>query len=685
MAREADRVGRAAPRSRVAWVAVQGALLAGLGGVAHADAPTRDEATVPTVTVKGRRSQAPASNNVTVITADDIAKSPATTVVDLLAAEANLVVQDFYGNGKKAGVDMRGMGDTAISNVLIVVDGERLNENDQSGPDLSTLMLSQIERIEVIRGGGSVRHGPGAVGGVIEITTRRPKPGPAQARLGLGVASYGGRTALASVEGGQGDVAARLQAGYQQSDGYRENSAYWSNKLSGELRWTPMVPGGSLDAHVRATLSKDRHGLPGHLPIEVLEGSEQDRRGSRSPFDRGATDDLRVSLGVAYDLMEWGRTSLNYQLRDRRNPYLMGFAPVLGFSLEEQIKFQMSEIVSNRNEWQLTHEWTTSVAGLPQNILVGATWGEGGYRRRENDLDDPSKDMQGQVRTRAGYVDAKLSPWQGMQVHAGLRWDGMWVERQSHEIGGLDTETMRHWGQRSSELGWSWRVSPAWEPFVSVSRHIRQPNLDDLALATDDLRPQRGRTREAGLRFEPSSDLRAVMSVFDMRIDDEIFFGPVDANDSVGVNRNSPWPTRRKGGEAEVRWQVLPSLRWHMQWAYVSPRFVGLGSDVPLVPRRTRSAGLQWQALPGLSWSLNARRVSGRFDGNDWFNVQRPLKPYTVVDTQIQTETRLGKDTLTWTFGVQNLFDEVYTTKAYSQTVYPMPGRRAFMFLQWAM
>ena len=684
MAREADRVGRAAPRSRVAWVAAQGALLAGLGGVAHADAPTRDEATVPTVTVKGRRSQAPASNNVTVITADDIAKSPATTVVDLLAAEANLVVQDFYGNDKKAGVDMRGMGATAISNVLIVVDGERLNETDQSGPDLSTLMLSQIERIEVIRGGGSVRHGPGAVGGVIEITTRRPKPGPAQARLGLGVASYGGRTALASVEGGQGDVAARLQAGYQQSDGYRENSAYWSNKLSGELRWTPMVPGGSLDAHVRATLSKDRHGLPGHLPIEVLEGSEQDRRGSRSPFDRGATDDLRVSLGVAYDHTDWGRTSLNYQLRDRRNPYLMGFAPVLGvFSLEEQIKFQMSEIVSNRNEWQLTHEWATTVAGLPQSIVVGSIWGDGGYRRREADLDEPKRDMQGQVRTRAGYVDAKLSPWQGMQVHAGLRWDGMRVDQQRHDESS-DAETVRRWGQRSSELGWSWRVTPAWEPFFSISRHIRQPNLDDLASATDDLRPQRGRTREAGLRLEPLSDLRATMSVFDMHIDDEIVYGPTEPG-GLSLNRNAPFATHRKGGEAEVRWQVLQSLRVHMQWAYVSPRFVGQGSDVPLVPRRTRNAGVQWQALPGLSWSWNARHVSERFDGNDWANAQRPLKPYTVVDTQIQTETRLGKDTLTWTFGVQNLFDEVYTTKAYSQTVYPMPGRRAFMFLQWAM
>jgi len=340
----------------------------------------------------------------------------------------------------------------------------------------------------------------------------------------------------------------------------------------------------------------------------------------------------------------------------------------------------MSEIVSNRDEWQLTHEWSTTVAGLPQNILVGSIWGEGGYRRRENDLDEPLRDMQGQVRTRAGYVDAKLSPLQGMQVHAGLRWDGMRVDQQRFQFGELDAQTVRRWGQRSSELGWSWRGAPAWEPFVSVSRHIRQPNLDDLAKATDDLRPQRGRTREAGLRFEPSSELRATVSAFDMRIDDEIYYDAV-----ASVNGNFPWPTHRKGGEADVRWQVLPTLRLRMQWAYVSPRFVGQGSDLPLVPRRTRSAAAQWQFQPGWSWSWSARHVSERYDGNDLANVQRPLKPYTVVDTQVQAETRWGKDTLTWTLGVQNLFDEVYTTQAYSQTVYPMPGRRAFMFVQWAM
>ena len=64
-------------------------------------------------------------HHVTVITAADIAKSTAQSVSELLQVEANLGLQSFYGRDQGATVDMRGMGETASSNVLVVVDGER--------------------------------------------------------------------------------------------------------------------------------------------------------------------------------------------------------------------------------------------------------------------------------------------------------------------------------------------------------------------------------------------------------------------------------------------------------------------------------------------------------------------------------------------------------------------------------
>ena len=78
---------------------------------------------------------------------------------------------------KNSSIDIRGMGATAPNNVLVLVDGQRLNENDLTGADLSTIPMSQIERIEILRGGGAVRYGNGAVAGVVNIITKKPVPG----------------------------------------------------------------------------------------------------------------------------------------------------------------------------------------------------------------------------------------------------------------------------------------------------------------------------------------------------------------------------------------------------------------------------------------------------------------------------------------------------------------------------
>ena len=72
--------------------------------------------------------------NASVITAEDIARSAAQTLPDLLGTRAGLVSRDLFGNnGALAALDMRGFGATAAQNTLILVDGRRLNDIDQSG------------------------------------------------------------------------------------------------------------------------------------------------------------------------------------------------------------------------------------------------------------------------------------------------------------------------------------------------------------------------------------------------------------------------------------------------------------------------------------------------------------------------------------------------------------------------
>ena len=102
--------------------------------------------------------------NVTVITPEEMKQSNSQTAVDLIRNEVGVVVRDYYGNGKQASVDMRGFGETGPLNTLVLVDGRRVNEIDLSGVDWTQIPIDQVERIEIVRGAGTVLYGDNAVG-----------------------------------------------------------------------------------------------------------------------------------------------------------------------------------------------------------------------------------------------------------------------------------------------------------------------------------------------------------------------------------------------------------------------------------------------------------------------------------------------------------------------------------------
>ena len=163
--------------------------------------------------------------DVTVITSDDIALAPSNNIVDLLSREADLNLRSYLGNDKKAGIDIRGMGDTFVSNVIVMVDGFRLNPPDMAGPDFSSIPLNQIERIEIVRGAGSVLYGDGAVGGVINIITKRPTGKP-QVKLYSSYGSYDTFDERAILSGGTGKLGMSLALSFYSTDGYRENNYF---------------------------------------------------------------------------------------------------------------------------------------------------------------------------------------------------------------------------------------------------------------------------------------------------------------------------------------------------------------------------------------------------------------------------------------------------------------------------
>ena len=220
-----------------------------------------------------------------IITSQDIARSPGTTLQDVLSREAGVQTWSTSGgkNGAGTTVDLRGFGVTASSNTLFLLNGRRLNDIDLLGVDLSTIPRDSIEHIEITRGNsGAVLYGGGAVGGVINIITKTGVGLPPTARVEGGSGSFNQREINGSAAASHGPFAVSAFANGVDSDGYRVNSAVRQRNAVGDLRYT----GNEGSAWFNISGDEQHLGLPGARLVDQSAGINElvtDRRGATTP------------------------------------------------------------------------------------------------------------------------------------------------------------------------------------------------------------------------------------------------------------------------------------------------------------------------------------------------------------------------------------------------------------------
>ncbi len=254
---------------------------------------TMGEAIVVTAT---RFSDADPSmpSNISVITRQDIRNSPARSVPELLGSNAGVFVSQMGGAlGRDATVDLRGFGSTATSNTLVLVDGLRVNPVDMGTIIWSSIPLENVERIEIVRGSGSVLYGDGASGGVVNIITN--KSGKPAANLATTLGSYGYKAVDAKFANGNDHAYFNLQLNHTDADGYRDNGQQDQRTASGRVGW--LLDRG--EVFMDFATYKESQGLPGSVLSAAYRG---DPRSTRFPHDTETRDGYRIRPGVAYQL-----------------------------------------------------------------------------------------------------------------------------------------------------------------------------------------------------------------------------------------------------------------------------------------------------------------------------------------------------------------------------------------------
>jgi outer membrane cobalamin receptor len=149
------------------------------------DTPVLDEIVVTATRVDTTILDSPSA--VTVITQKDIADSGATDVAGLLNGTPGVVINDYGAAGAAQSVSLRG---STSNQVLVLLDGIRLNSARDGAVDLSTIPMEIIDHIEIVRGEQSALWGSSAIGGVINIITKKGGAGPGALTFSITNGSY---------------------------------------------------------------------------------------------------------------------------------------------------------------------------------------------------------------------------------------------------------------------------------------------------------------------------------------------------------------------------------------------------------------------------------------------------------------------------------------------------------------
>jgi iron complex outermembrane receptor protein len=615
--------------------------------------------------------------NLVVITAEDIRNTPATSVPDLLKATAGIEVRPLYGPiGIDATVDLRGFGDTAGSNTLILVDGQRLNPIDGGSLSWSTIPLGSIQRIEIMRGSGTILYGDRATGGVINIIT--DKSGRAAASVQASAGSYGYRGADGQLAGAIDGTTFNLVGHYAGTDGWRSNSHADQRAASGRI--AHRLSSGEYFADFAAF--KDSNGLPGAL---LSHDYQIDPTRARTPFDSQRRSGYRLRPGVSLKLSD--SLSFDGEVAFEHQNYHA-----------DEVSFA-SLFINRHDTLSATPRlrWQAGFGGMRNETVAGLDYYHG--KVDSTSIGMPSVIPQGARQTSAALYVQNVTELSGRwALTVGARQQRMdQLAQQSAYVAdfgfgpttvpGLNGSATHTRG--AFDLGLVFQ-SGGWRAFGKYGSLFRFPNTDELfgfdpitgnPVFAGSLLPQHGTNGELGASFTAGATV-AQLSAYRVNLADEIAF---DGNTFANVNLAA---TRRQGLEAELDWPVAAGVKAHAVYTYTDARFregAYDGRQIPLVARNKGALRLTSSDGGYGAYSLAVTYVGHRRYSGDFANVRGTLAGYTTVD--LQGSWKLARWTLT--AKLINALDRRYAPFAgYSTFVndhyyYPADARSLFASVRY--
>lgn len=512
--------------------------------------------------------------DVVVIDRERIRATSADSLEDLLRREGGMQLSRNGGPGQSASVMIRG---SAASNTLVLIDGVRIGSATLGQTDLAAISLAQVERIEIMRGPGSSLYGADAIGGVVNIVTRR------------------------------GDGAA-----------YVSGNLAGGNHRSGEAS---VAVSGSTEAFDYAL------GLSGETSDGVSAVLPGDLFGVYNPDDDGFSR-YGLSLAGGYSWQKGQRIGLSYSASRLRSQFDSAEYPPPNFAPDASPDFRnrlTTQLTTLQYQGTLSSEWTNLLRASYQTdqlqsganvvsrydttrrqLTAQTTWTPSAQHQWVAAVDlltesIHSSDYQAPERDNTGLIVGYTGRFGAQKLQADLRWDHNSVYQN----------------QTTGKLGWGMDLSESWSVRAVAGTAFRAPTFNDLyfpnfGVAT--LQPERSRSVEAGLNYQAAQASISATAYYN-KVSDLIGYQPDPNQCPPGLNFGCAANTSRallqgltlQGLQQWGQFQFTLALDW------LNAKDTDTDQTLPRRAANQQTLAVDWNEGP---WQLGATalRVSQRPD-----------------------------------------------------------------------
>lgn len=639
-----------------------------------------EEADIIVTATRSEQASVVIPTAVDVISHEEIVATGAVQLAEVLRNRGGIQLSDLYGDGSRVSLGMRGFGETANANTLVLVDGRRLNNPDIADPDVNSVSLKDIERIEIIEGSGSVLYGDQAVGGVVNIITRKAEA-PA-----LDINAIAGDYDHRILQGYAADVfdngvSVYVSAEKRRADGYRRHNAVDYSNVFGRIEYA--YGNGELFLELQSV--DDALQTPGALFAGEVDA---DRRQSLPEYANDFSDiqsDM-VRLGIRQTLSGHWSLLAEYATRNADGEFLLNFRGCLSFmSCSTQPSRQDRKLRSFTPRLSGRYETTNG----PLLLTLGVDREESEYFL-ESQFGTQRSDQQ----TQGLYFQGVFPLLQRVDLVAGYRRaevDNALVDRPTFGQGvpdnaDLDDEvSVFSLGvnvQASDHLRHFIRYEENYR-FAKVDEHTNSPVVPDFVtgMSGDPLKTQTGESLELGFDWSNNGHYANLM-LYRLDLEDEIIFDPVSFRN---INLEN---TRRDGLVLDLGRRITEGLRLGLNYAYLDAVIKTgdfAGNRVPFVAKNIAGAHLDYTVNNNWHLYLELQHTGDRVFSGDFTNALSKLEGYTAVNAQLDFNVR------DWTISLRmnNLFDKACSDSGAAvldpatfttvESFYPAPNRTAWL------